>query len=56
MDMHLWLTQIGDSIRFQSLNCWIGVSYLMRTIDGQVIYVYCAKALAFHHEKLRTKV
>merc|ERR1719197_146945 len=38
MNMAEWLTDIGDCLRFQSLICWISVSYLMTNKDGEKIY------------------
>ena len=34
MNMAEWLTDIGDCLRFQSLICWVSVSYLMTNTDG----------------------
>ena len=56
MDMSEWLTAIGDCIRFQSLICWISVSYLMTDKEGEKIYHHDAKSRAFTMVKLRTKV
>ena len=47
MNMVEWLTAIGDCIRFQSLICWISVSYLMTDKDGEKIYHHDAKSRAF---------
>ena len=56
MNMVEWLTDIGDCLRFQSLICWISVSYLMTDKDGEKIYHHDAKSRAFTMVKLRTKV
>ena len=56
MNMAEWLTDIGDCLRFQSLICWISVSYLMTNKDGEKIYHHDAKSRAFTMVKLRTKV
>ena len=56
MNMAEWLTDIGDCLRFQSLICWISVSYLMTDKDGEKIYHHDAKSRAFAMVKLRTKV
>ena len=56
MNMAELLTDIGDCLRFQSLICWISVSYLMTDKDGEKIYHHDAKSRAFAMVKLRTKV
>ena len=56
MDMAKWLHETGDCLRFKSLVCWIGISYLMVESDGQVIYAYASRDKSFFSKKLRTKV
>ena len=52
--MYDWLTEIGESIRFQNLFIWVNFSFLM-VKDETISYRFAAKALSIERFKLFDK-
>ena len=58
-DLHAWLTQIGDCLKFNGRTkvVWVGYSFMMHNSrTDELAYVYAARELCLFRSKPRTKV
>ena len=54
-----WLQSIGDCLRWQQMEVWLGFSFLMRKVSGDqydIVYAYAARELSFAKMKVSNKV
>ena len=59
LDVHNWIQSIGDCLRWQQMDVWLGFSFLMRAVSGDqynIVYAYAARELSFARLKVTNKV
>ena len=59
LNVYEWVKSVGDCLRWQQMDVWLGFSFLMRAVTGDqynIVYAYAARELSFAKLKVTTKV